>query len=57
MLIEIDTQDGPRKVRVCSYCKTVCIPSGRFCSGHCCRAWHERERREFESKLKEGSLE
>jgi hypothetical protein len=37
MYVEIKTIDGPRKVRVCDYCKTVCIPSGRFCSGHCYR--------------------
>lgn len=37
MLIDIETIDGPRKVRVCDYCKTVCIPHGRFCSGRCYR--------------------
>lgn len=43
MLIEIETINGPRKVRVCDYCRTVCIPSGRFCSGHCARNHAERE--------------
>lgn len=41
MLIEIRTQEGARKVRVCDYCRTVCIPSGRFCSGQCARKWRE----------------
>lgn len=39
--ILIETKDGPKKVRVCDYCKTVCIPSGRFCSGHCSRNYWE----------------
>jgi len=42
MLIDIETKHGPRKLRVCDNCKSVCIPSGRFCSGHCARAWNER---------------
>ena len=37
MLIEVDTPDGPRKVRVCDYCRSVCIQSGCYCSGHCAR--------------------
>ncbi len=41
MLIEVETHEGPRKVRVCDYCKCVCIPSGRFCSGHCSRNYEE----------------
>lgn len=41
MLVEIQTAIGPRKVRVCDYCKTVCIPSGRFCSGSCAKKWDE----------------
>jgi hypothetical protein len=46
MLIEINTIDGPRKVRVCDYCRTVCIPSGRFCSSYC---YHNfQKRRELE---------
>lgn len=49
MLIEVETPDGPRKVRVCDYCKTVCIPSGRFCSGRCARNYDELT----ETKLKE----
>ncbi len=40
-LIEVQTVDGPRKVRVCDYCRTVCIPSGRFCSGTCRRKFEE----------------
>lgn len=40
-LIEVRTKDGPRKVRVCDYCRTVCIPSGRFCSGMCSRSYDE----------------
>lgn len=49
MLIEVDTPDGPRKVRVCDYCRTVCIPSGRYCSGHCARnhrEWMEHKAKE-----------
>lgn len=42
MLVEIETRDGPRKVRVCDGCRTVCIPSGRFCSGRCSRDFSER---------------
>jgi len=41
--IEVQTANGIRKVRVCDYCKTVCIPSGRFCSGHCARNYCKRE--------------
>jgi hypothetical protein len=41
MLIEIQTPEGPRKVRVCDHCKAVCIPGGRFCSGRCARE-HDR---------------
>ena len=41
MLIEVQTNDGPRKVRVCDYCRCVCIPSGRFCSGHCARNYYK----------------
>lgn len=47
MLVDIDTKYGPRKVRVCDHCRTVCIPSGRFCSGYCARAhdlWLENQR-------------
>jgi len=40
-LVEVQTKDGPRKVRVCDYCKAVCIPSGRFCSGACARKYQE----------------
>jgi hypothetical protein len=35
MIIEIQTGDGPKKVRVCDYCKTACIPYGQFCSSRC----------------------
>jgi|GEM_PF-6709610 hypothetical protein len=38
MLIAIDTPNGLRKIRVCSYCKTVCIASGFYCSSRC---YHE----------------
>lgn len=44
-LIEVQTKDGPRKVRVCDYCKTVCIPSGRYCSGRCAREAREQRQR------------
>lgn len=43
MLIEIETAAGLRKIRVCDYCRAVCIPSGRFCSGHCARNFVEAE--------------
>jgi hypothetical protein len=46
MLIEIQTSDGPRKVRVCDYCRSACIPSGRFCSGRCARSFDEMRRQE-----------
>lgn len=35
MLIDIDTNDGLKKIRVCDYCRTVCIPYGQFCSSRC----------------------
>lgn len=41
MLIEVQTIHGPRKVRVCDGCLTVCIPSGRYCSGRCAREHRE----------------
>lgn len=41
MLIEIETSDGPKKVRVCDHCRTVCVPRGRFCSGSCARRAEE----------------
>lgn len=41
MLVDIKTSQGLRKIRVCDNCKTICIPSGRFCSGFCSRAWSE----------------
>lgn len=40
----IDVVDGTGKtckVLVCDYCRTVCIPSGRFCSGSCARKYDE----------------
>jgi hypothetical protein len=37
MIVTIETPRGPKKVRVCDYCKSACIPSGRYCSGHCAR--------------------
>ena len=42
MLVDIKTNQGQRKIRVCDNCKTVCIPSGRFCCGYCSRAWSEQ---------------
>lgn len=50
MLVEVQTLNGPRKVRVCDYCRTVCIPSGRFCSGHCARNHAERIRHDSQSQ-------
>lgn len=50
--------DGHR-VRVCDYCKTVCIPSGRFCSGRCSRNYYEfleTQRRQAE-KAKEETVD
>lgn len=44
MLIEVQTADGPQKVRVCDNCRASCIPSGRFCSGRCARQYDEYER-------------
>lgn len=44
MLVEIDTTSGRKKIRVCDYCRTVCIPSGRFCSGFCARGFAEANR-------------
>lgn len=38
MLVEIDTSDGKKKIRVCDYCRTVCIPHGSFCSSRCYHA-------------------
>ncbi len=40
--VTVDTAEGPKQVRVCDYCKTVCIPSGRFCSGRCAGQYGER---------------
>lgn len=32
----VDTKDGPQRVRVCDWCKTVCIPHPeRYCTPHC----------------------
>lgn len=53
MLIEIQTKDGLRKVRVCDYCRTVCIPSGRFCSGRCARL-HSEYRQPATEQRKDG---
>ena len=51
MLICVQTIDGPRNVRVCDNCRTVCC-SSRFCSGYCARQYEEFEaiRRERENK-------
>lgn len=48
MLVAVQTSEGPRKVRVCDYCRAVCIPSGRYCSGHCAR--NDAERRKLKVK-------
>lgn len=37
MIATIYTKDGPKRVLVCSYCRTVVISSGEYCSGHCRR--------------------
>lgn len=42
MLVEVQTINGPKKVRVCDYCMAVCTPS-KFCSGRCAREFYERE--------------
>lgn len=47
-LIEVDTPNGPRKVRVCNYCRRVCIPSGSYCSGRCYRSHMEEINRAAE---------
>ena len=42
-LIEVQTSEGPRNVRVCDYCLSACIPyPSRFCSGRCSRSYYER---------------
>lgn len=51
-LIEVQTMDGPRKVRVCDYCRTVCIPSGRYCSGRCARSHAEQQKWQREQQQK-----
>lgn len=51
-IIEIQTLDGPQKVRVCDYCRTVCIPSGSYCSGRCARLDAERLKWEVAEKAK-----
>lgn len=44
MLIEIQTGQGKRKVRVCDYCRTVCVSwPQRFCSGHCARNYERMQ--------------
>ena len=56
MLIEIETNDGPRKVRVCGYCKSTCIPRGEFCSSRCYHnhldALIRKQREDRDSQLK-----
>lgn len=49
-MVVVETLDGPRKVRVCDYCKTVCIPSGRFCSSFCASNYHSLVLRKAEVK-------
>ena len=38
MLVTVETISGPRKARVCRGCRTVCIPSGDYCSSRCYHA-------------------
>jgi hypothetical protein len=52
--VTVETFDGPKKVRVCDYCKTVCIPSGRFCSSRC---YWQNEEREIEEAKREKEIE
>lgn len=41
------------KIRVCDYCKTVCVPGGsRYCSGHCARNADERAQQKAMNELK-----
>lgn len=49
--VEIQTNRGTQKVRVCDYCKCVCIPSGRFCSGFCARGYDEQRLMEIKHNL------
>lgn len=44
--VTVETKNGPARVRVCDYCKSACIPSGRFCSGRCAREYQERASRQ-----------
>jgi hypothetical protein len=44
MLLTVETATGPKRIRVCDYCKSACIPSGHFCSGYCARAFDEQRR-------------
>ena len=39
--IEVMAGGKPQQVRVCDWCRTCCIPSGRFCSGRCAMQSHE----------------
>jgi hypothetical protein len=39
--VTIDTIDGPRKCKVCDYCRAVCCTS-QFCSGRCARNYWSR---------------
>ncbi len=49
--VSVETASGQRQVRVCDYCRTVCIPSGRFCSGRCAGQYLEMaERREHDDR-------
>lgn len=45
-------------VRVCDYCRTACIPHGRYCSGRCYRNHQEmirdRARAQKESERKQN---
>ena len=42
MLIDVRLKGELVQVRVCDYCRAVCIPSGRYCSAKCRRADKER---------------
>jgi hypothetical protein len=54
MLIDVETPNGPRKVRVCDYCRCVCIPRGRFCSGRCSRSFDEWQKTQSEMAAKDS---
>lgn len=40
--VTIETTDGPKRVKVCDYCRASCCQT-RYCSGRCARQAAERE--------------